>query len=126
MTSSQDFFLSTNESRARYLISRALTNQGFEVSQTSTSALLAVRGSFRATRLWGAFAGKKFQLTFLVDFFTSQEGRSVARLECSQGAGSRKGGLLGAIKTNSAFDKATGEICWILGNAGAFAGLSAI
>ena len=126
MASSHEFILTTNPPRARYLISRALANQGFEVSETLTSALLARRGDVRATELWGPFAGKRFQLTFLVDFMTSREGRPVARLERSRSAGARKGGVLGAVKTNSVFEQVTGEIRWILGNAGAFGGMSTL
>jgi hypothetical protein len=98
-----DLFLSGEQQKARDVIVQSLSGQGFSLQQTPNGGLLAKRGSAGATILLGGLAGKNFQITFIVEFFSSDDGTLVARLSRNMAAGALKGGAIGANRTNNAF-----------------------
>ena len=108
MASVHDFFISGDHTAARAQFARALEAQGFELSETP-KGLLAKRGSLPLTILFGAMAGKKFHVTFIIEFFVDDSGQFVARLSRDIAAGALKGGAIGANMTNNVFvDTAAG------------------
>jgi hypothetical protein len=98
-----DLFLSGEQQKAKDVIVQSLASQGFALEQTPNGGYLAKRGSAGATLWLGAMAGKNFQVTFIVEFFTGEDGGLVARLSRNMAAGALKGGAIGASKTNNAF-----------------------
>ena len=53
-------------------------------------------------------AGKKFHVSFIVEFYTAEDGGLIARLNRDVATGALKGGAIGANMTNNAFvDTAT-------------------
>jgi len=121
MASAHDFFLLGDHEAAKQLVVSALTSEGFVVTSTPTGGLLAKRGSAASTFWLGAFAGKNFQLTFLVDFMVDQQGRLVARLNRNMAGGGLKGGGIGAAKTDTAFQETANAIAAALHPAGILA-----
>jgi hypothetical protein len=103
MAGTYDIVLSGDQQKAKDLIAQSLTSQGFTVESTPKGGYLAKRGSRAATFWLGAMAGKNFQVTFIVEFFTGDGGSLVARLSRNLAAGALKGGAIGANKTNNAF-----------------------
>jgi hypothetical protein len=122
LASSHDFFITGGTEFGKTLVARALEGQGFSLSATPAGGFLATRGSAAATVLLGGLAGKKFHITFVVDFMTDQDGRLVARLNRGLGSGALKGGALGASKTNTAFQDAADAIGRSLAEAQVLAG----
>jgi len=121
MASAHDFFLLGDHETAKQLVVSALASEGFVVTSTPTGGLLAKRGSAASTFWLGAFAGKNFQLTFLVDFMVDQQGRLVARLNRNMAGGAMKGGAIGAAKTDTAFQETANAIAATLHPAGILA-----
>jgi hypothetical protein len=81
----------------------ALAASGFEVTATPDGNVLAKRGSLARTLLLGAMAGKGFQVTFPVAFYSDPQGNLIVRLSRQLGSGALKGGAIGANMTNNAF-----------------------
>ncbi|MFF2052832.1 hypothetical protein ACFVU2_14615 [Leifsonia sp. NPDC058194] len=121
MASAHDFFLLGDHEAAKQLVVSALQSEGFTVTSTPTGGLLAKRGSAASTFWLGAFAGKNFQMSFLVDFMVDQQGRLVARLNRNMAGGALKGGAIGAAKTDTAFQETANAIAAILHPAGILA-----
>ncbi|MGN7799238.1 hypothetical protein [Leifsonia sp. 22587] len=118
MPSAHDFVLTTDHETGRRVIASALEGQGFTVSQTPTGGFLARRGSTAMTVLLGGWAGDRFQVSFVVDFFVDGENRMVARLNRDMTSGALKGGAIGAAKVNSAFQETANALHAVLhGNA---------
>ena len=82
---------------------KALEGAGFSVTTNPNGTFQATRGSLSRTLLLGAMAGKKFHVTFTVEFFSDPNGNLVARLNRNVSGGALKGGALGANMTNNAF-----------------------
>jgi hypothetical protein len=118
MASSHDFFIAGDHHAARSMVCQALEGLGYTISPTRGDGILADRGSTAATVLWGAMAGKKFRVSFPVDFMVDQRGLLVARLNRSLMGGALKGGAIGAAKTNSAFQDAADAIGVAVNRAG--------
>jgi hypothetical protein len=121
MASAHDFFLLGDHEAAKQFVVSALSAEGFVVTSTPTGGLLAKRGSASSTFWLGAFAGKNFQLTFLIDFMVDQQGRLVARLNRNMAGGALKGGAIGAAKTDAAFHETANAIAAVLHSAGILA-----
>ncbi|MFF2050228.1 hypothetical protein ACFVU2_01385 [Leifsonia sp. NPDC058194] len=121
MASAHDFFLLGDHEAAKQLVASALHAEGFTVSTTPAGGLLAKRGSGAATILLGAWAGKNFQMSFLVDFMVDEHGRLVARLNRNLAGGALKGGAIGAARTDSAFQQTANAIAGVLQPAGILA-----
>lgn len=121
MASAHDFFLLGDHEAAKQLVFSALAAEGFTVTSTPTGGLLAKRGSAASTFWLGAFAGKNFQMSFLVDFMVDQQGRLVARLNRNMAGGALKGGAIGAAKTDTAFQETANAIAAYLHPAGILA-----
>ncbi|GIT82137.1 hypothetical protein LLS1_38060 [Leifsonia sp. LS1] len=121
MASAHDFFLLGDHEAARQLVVSALQSEGFVVTTTPTGGLLAKRGSAASTFWLGAWAGKNFQVSFLVDFMVDQQGRLVARLNRNMAGGALKGGAIGAAKTDAAFQETANAIAAVLHPAGVLA-----
>jgi hypothetical protein len=81
----------------------ALKSAGFEVNSTPEGNLVATRGSLARTLLLGAMAGKGFQVTFPVAFYSDPVGNLLIRVSRQLGSGALKGGVIGANMTNNAF-----------------------
>lgn len=82
---------------------KALERAGFTVTLNPNGTFQATRGSLSRTLLLGAMAGKKFHVTFTVEFFSDPNGNLIARLNRNVSGGALKGGALGANMTNNAF-----------------------
>ena len=82
---------------------KALEAAGFTVTLNPNGSFLATRGSLSRTLLLGAMAGKKFHVTFNVEFFSDPQGNLIARLNRNVSGGALKGGAIGANMTNNAF-----------------------
>ena len=121
MASAHDFFLIGDHESAKQLVVSALQGDGFTVTATPAGGLLAKRGSAAATVWLGAMAGKNFHVSFLVDFMVDQQGRLVARLNRNMAGGALKGGVIGAAKTDTAFQETANSIAAALHRAGILA-----
>jgi len=84
-------------------VGKALESQGFTITVNPNGTYQATRGSLSKTLLLGAMAGKKFHVTFTVEFFSDPEGNLIARLNRNVSGGALKGGAIGANMTNNAF-----------------------
>jgi hypothetical protein len=103
MASSFDFFLSGDHEAARAQVVGSLQAQGFAVEATPAGGYIAQRGS-AAKSLWlGAFAGKSFHVSFILEFFVDSQGVLVARLNRGSALGALKGGAIGVNLTKNAF-----------------------
>jgi len=122
MASIHDFFISGEHEQGKHRVAEALQSQGFTIESTPNGGFLAKRGSLAKTLWLGAFAGKDFQVTFIVEFFVDAAGQLVARLNRDIGAGLLKGGAIGASKTSTAFDETVNGIGTSLTAAGVYAG----
>jgi hypothetical protein len=103
MAGTYDIFLTGQQQTGKDLIAQSLSSQGFAIESTPNGGYLARRGSRAATIWLGAMAGKNFQVTFIVEFFSAADGNLVARLSRNLAAGALKGGAIGVGKTNNAF-----------------------
>jgi len=121
MAASYDYFITGDHASARGLIERSLEQHGFTVGATETGDFAVTRGSMGATVWLGGLAGKKFHLSFSVEFFVDQEGRLVARLNRNMTGGVLKGGAIGASKTDSAFVETANMLADALSGAGVLA-----
>jgi len=84
-------------------VGKALEAEGFAITVNPNGSFQATRGSLSRTLLLGAMAGKKFHVTFTVEFFSDPEGNLIARLNRNVSGGALKGGAIGANMTNNAF-----------------------
>lgn len=103
MASVYDIFISGDHDEAKGFVAGSLEDQGFTLTRTPAGGLIAKRGSMGMTIAFGAMAGKKFQITFTLDFFVDAAGNLVARLTRDITTGALKGGALGANMTNNRF-----------------------
>ena len=122
MPAAHDFFLLGDHDAGRRLVASALQAEGFTVTATPSGGLLAKRGSAASSFWLGAFAGKSYQVTFLVDFMVDAEGRLVARLNRNMVSGALKGGAIGAARIDTAFQETANAIAATLHPAGVLAG----
>jgi hypothetical protein len=99
-------------------VSKALEAAGFEVTINPNGTFLATRGSLSRTLLLGAMAGKKFHVTFNVDFFSDPQGNLIARLNRNASGGALKGGAIGANMTNNVFLETANALIATLGATG--------
>ncbi|MFJ3958627.1 hypothetical protein [Arthrobacter sp. NPDC090010] len=121
MASSHDFFLHGDHAAGRAVVAETLSAQEFIVTETPKGGLLAKRGSAPLTILFGAMAGAKFQMVFLVDFMVDASGRLVVRLHRNMTSGALKGGAIGASKTNTAFEQTANALAEALHTRGLLA-----
>lgn len=121
MPSAHDFFLLGDHEAAKHTVASALQREGFAVTTTPAGGLLAKRGSTAATVWLGAMAGKNFHVSFTVDFMVDQQGRLVARLNRNMAGGALKGGVIGAAKTDTAFQETANAIAAAAHQAGVLA-----
>ena len=96
----------------------ALSSAGFEVTKSADGNLVAKRGSMAKTLLLGAMAGKNFQVTFPVAFYSDPQGNLVARISRELGTGALKGGAIGVNMTNNAFLKTSEHMVQTFSGAG--------
>lgn len=122
---SHDFFITGDQVAARTAVSAALQAQGFAVNTLPNGTTVADRGSKPMTFLFGALAGKKFHVSFAIDYSQDANGRLVARLNRDMVAGAFKGGALGAAKTKSAFEQTANALQAALAAQGILAGSAA-
>lgn len=118
MASSYDFFITGDHEAARAAVGNKLIELGFELEATATGGLIARRGSLKKTLWLGALAGKDFHVSFIVEYFTDDAGRFVARLNRNMGTGALKGGALGANKVENVFVETVDALSAALSSAG--------
>lgn len=121
MASTHDFFLSGDHEQSKQKVAEALTSLGFTLTSTPTGGFTAKRGSLGVTLLIGAWAGKNFHVTFIIEFFVDDKGQLVARLNRDVALGALKGGAIGAAKTNNAFIDTVNSVGTALNSAGVLA-----
>lgn len=122
MATAHDFFIQGDHENGRRLVASVLQNEGFAVTVNPVGGLIARRGSTTATILFGGLAGKGLQQTFTVDFMIDVDGRLVARLNRNMAGGVLKGGAIGAVKTDNAFQQIANAIGAALHGAGVLSG----
>lgn len=121
MAALYDFFITDTVDASKQVIDAALRSQGFDLASTPEGGLVASRGSTAMTVLFGAMAGKKMHMSFDVQFFVDEQGRTVARLIRNLAAGALKGGAIGASRTAQEFQTTAGAIEQALVSAGILA-----
>jgi hypothetical protein len=122
VATSYDLFLSGDPAAGKQLIATILGENGFAVTVTPEGNYIAKRGSLALTLLIGAMAGKRFQITFTVDFFADAEGKLVARLNRNLTGSALKGGAIGANMANTRFGETYGVLSASLLAAGVLTG----
>jgi len=120
MASVHDFFISGDHEQGKHRVAEALQAQGFTIESTPNGGFVVKRGNMTKTIWLGAFAGKDFQVTFIVEFFVDDKGLLVARLNRDLGSGLLKGGAIGASKTSDAFNETVHGVGTALSAAGVY------
>jgi hypothetical protein len=118
MTTSYDLFIAGDQAASKQLVATSLEQSGFAVTETPEGNFVARRGSLGLTIALGAMAGKRFHVSFTVDFFTDAEGQLVARLNRNLTGSALKGGAIGASIANNRFGETYGALLAALQTAG--------